>query len=341
MLFGAFAGVLVDRFDKRRLMVLVDLVRAGLVLLVPVAAERSLLLVYAISFATASAGVFFDPAKLAIVPEIVPPGRLLRANSLLATGENLTEMLGWAFAGVLLASVETRVAFGLDAATFVVSALALALMRRPRGAHAEARGPSRSFGHQLREGLGYLRGHRGLRANTLMAVVCAAGLGAAYPLTFLLAVDVLGGGTRAFGALEAAVGAGYLAGSLLLAGLATRVRKGTTMIAGLALMGGCLVGVAFAGSVRLACVPYVVFGAANAAALVAIDTYLQTAVPEGLRGRVLGARFTLTQGTYALSVLAGGALAGVFDVRTLFVAAAAVVTLSALVGLASREVRRA
>ncbi len=341
VLFGAFAGVLVDRFNKRRTMIVVDLVRAGLVLLVPLVAGRSLPAVYLLSFAMASAGVFFDPAKLAIVPEIVPRGRLLRANSLLATGENLTEILGWAFAGVLLAFVSTSAAFVIDAATFAVSAAALTLMRYRAPARAAAERSARALWGELQEGLSFLRLHRGLRANTLMIVVCVAGLGAAYPLTFMLAVKVLGGGTKAFGALEAAVGAGYLVGSIALVALAPQMHKGWTMIGGLLLMGVCLAVVSVTGSVWQACIPFLIFGVANAAALIAVDTYLQETVPQGLRGRVLGTRFTLTQGTYALSVLAGGALAGFFDVQALFVVAGAIIVLGAVLGLLTREVREA
>jgi MFS family permease len=339
VLFGAFAGVAVDRVDKRRLMIVADLLRAAAVLAVPLVAARSLPAVYVLSFVIASFGVFFDPAKLAILPEIVPPARLLRANSLLSTGENLTEILGWAFAGVLLALVSTAAAFQLDAATFAVSAAALALMRYRAPARAAAERTARTFLEELRAGLRFLRRDRGVRANTVMVVVCVAGLGAAYPLTFLFAVRVLEGGTRAFGALEAAVGAGYLVGSLALVALAARVRKGRIMVAGLAAMGACLALVATTDSVWTAAVPLAVFGVANAAVLIAVDTYLQQAVPQGLRGRVLGTRFTLTQGTYALSVLAGGALASVVDVRLLFSVAGAIVALSALVGLLSVEVR--
>ena len=339
VLFGAFAGVAVDRFDKRRLMIATDLIRAALVLAVPFVAERSLPAVFVISFAISTAGVFFDPAKLAILPEIVPPGRLLRANSLLSTGENLTEILGWALAGALLASVSTAAAFELDAITFAVSAVALTLMRYRAPARAAAERSARAFWHEMREGFSFLRHDRGLRANTIMILVCVAGLGASYPLTFLLAVDVLDGGTGAFGALEAVVGAGYLAGSLAVLAFAPRVRKGRLMIGGLALMGGCLALVASAGSVWTAAIPFAVFGMANAAALIAVDTYMQEVVPQGMRGRVLGTRFTLTQGMYALSVLVGSALAGIVDVRTLFVVAGAIVVASALVGLLSREVR--
>jgi ENTS family enterobactin (siderophore) exporter len=339
VLFGAFAGVAVDRLDKRRLMVAVDLIRAALVVAVPLVATRSLPAVYVLSFAMATAGVFFEPAKLAILPEIVTPGRLLRANSLFSTSENLTEILGWAVAGLLLASVNTSVAFRLDAVTFAVSAAALLLMRYRAPVRAAADHTVSAFWAELREGFRFLARDRGLRANTVMIVVCVAGLGAAYPLTFLFAIDVLGGGAGAFGALEAAVGAGFLAGSLALVALASRVHKGRAMIVGLAVMGVCLALVAAAESVWVAAVPLAVFGTANAIVLIAVDTYLQQVVPHGMRGRVLGTRFTITQGTYALSVLVGGALAAVVDVRILFIVAGAIVAASSLVGLLTREVR--
>jgi MFS family permease len=331
--------VAVDRLNKRSLMVTADLIRAALVLVVPLVASGSLPAVYVLSFAIATAGVFFEPAKLAMLPEIVTPGRLLRANSLFSTSENLTEILGWAFAGLLLASVSTSVAFQLDALTFAVSAAALLLMRYRVPVHAAAESSAQAFWGELREGFRFLAHDRGLRANTVMIVVCVAGLGAAYPLTFLFAVNVLDGGAGAFGALEAAVGAGFLVGSLALVALAARVHKGRVMILGLAVMGACLALVAITESIWVAALPLAIFGVANAIVLIAVDTYLQEVVPHGLRGRVLGTRFTLTQGMYALSVLVGGALAGLVDVRVLFTVAGAIVAVSSLVGLLTREVR--
>jgi len=86
----------------------------------------------------------------------------------------------------------------------------------------------------------------------------------------------------------------------------------------------------------------VLHGIANAAFLISVDTYFQQSVPEHLRGRVWGVRFTLTQGTYALSVLAGAALAGTsIGVRPLFVVAGAIVALAGIGGLFVREVRDA
>jgi len=341
LFFGAAAGVLVDRFNRRWVMVAMDVLRAGLALLVPLVAGWSLPLVYVLSFAIATGGVLFEPARLAIVPEIVPTGKLLRANSFLATAENLTEILGWALAGVLVASLSTAAAFRLDSASFAVSAVCLALIRYRAPVREAAGHAARGFFRELREGLSFLRHHRGLLVNTAMILASIAGIGASAPLTFFLAVRVFGGDTRAFGALEAAMGIGFFVGSVLLATLATRVRKGWTMIAGLVAMGLCLAAVAVTHSVWQACIPYALFGVANAAALIAVDTYLQEAVPEGLRGRVLGTRLALTQGTYALAVLVSGALASVVDVRVLFVAAGALIAMPAAAGIFARSIRDA
>lgn len=341
VLFGVVAGVVIDRLNKRLVLVGVDLLRAGLVLSVPVVAEWSVAGVYAISFLTASLGVFYDPCKLAILPDLVRPGQLVRANSLLATGETLTEVAGYALAGFVVYAVSTTSAFLIDAGTFLFSAAALTLMSyhyvRPPAAAFRRPGVTQ----EAREGIAYLLHHRGLAANTGLVIAAALGLGASYPLTFFYATDVLGGGARTFGLLEAMIGAGYLVGSLAMAGMGDRVDKGAAMTAGIAVLGAGLACVGAVSTLLLAFVPFFVLGVADAAALISIDTYFQQTVPEQLRGRVWGVRFTLTQGIYALSVLAGGAAAGFIDVQTLFVVCGVIVAVPGIAGVFIASVRRA
>jgi MFS family permease len=341
VLFGAVAGVLIDRLDKRHVMIASDVARMALLLLVPLAAQRSLPAVYLLSFLIATAAVFFDPCKLAILPDLVARQKLMRANSLLATGENLTEILGYTAAGFTLAYISTTSAFRIDAVTFAVSAASLALIRYRAPVREAAEARIRSFRRELREGFAFLAHNRGLRMNTIMVVGCVAGLGASYPLAFLLAVRVFDAGTAGFGVLEAVIGVGYLVGSISLAALASRVPKGRAMVAGLVFMGASLSLVAVAGGVVAACIPFAVLGIANSAALIAIDTYLQDIVPEQLRGRVFGTRFTLTQGVYAIAVLVGGALATVVAVQWLFIACGLLIAVPALAGLFVREIREA
>jgi DHA3 family macrolide efflux protein-like MFS transporter len=339
VLFGPFAGVVIDRFDKRRLMVVADLLRAGLVLGIALMAHPALPLVFAVSFLMASVTVFFDPCKLSLLPDIVRPTQLVRANSFLTMGENLSEIIGYSVAGLVAYYLSARIAFVADSATFLVSGVALFLMVYTPPVRDAALRQSRRILGQIREGTAFLFWHRQLAANTLLVIAAALGLGAAYPLTFLLAVDVLGQGTKAFGLMEAAVALGYFAGSAVLAGVGARLRKGYAMTLGLSTMGASLVAVGLLHGLTAILVAFLLLGLANAAALIAIDTFFQEAVPEHLRGRVWGVRFALTQGAYALSVLAGGALAGAFDVQKLFIAAGLMVAIPGLIGLATRPVR--
>jgi MFS family permease len=325
-----FAGAAIDRLDKRRVMLGAELGRTVLVLLVPLAADFALWSVFVLSFGVASLTVLFDPAKLSLLPDIVPKDQLLRANSLLATAETLTEVLGYASAGFLLAAVSTATAFRLDALTFVVSAFTLVMMAYTPPARAAVQQAGRSFGHELREGFAYMWRHAGLLANTLLAVFFALGLGASYPLTFFLAVEVLDGGTQAFGVFEAAIAVGSLTGALAVAWLAKRLPVGRVILFGFALVGAGMAALAAVEHVWVAAAVFAIVGIFHAAALVSIDTYVQQTVPEHIRGRVWGSRFTLTQGSYAVSVLAGGALAGVVDVRVLFVVFGLLVALPAL-----------
>ena len=341
VLFGTFAGVVIDRFNKRLVMMAADVVRAALVVSVPIVAHRSLTAVYALSFLTASATVFFDPCKLAILPDLVSPAKLIRANSVLATGERLTDVVGYALAGFIAYYLSARAAFSADAVTFVVSAVALALMAY-RPSRTDSRGFStRGVGGEIREGLTFLWSHRGLAANTVLVVTTAIGFGALYPLTFMYAATVVGGGARAFGLMESAIGLGYLVGALAMAALADRVPKGLAMTVGIGVMGAGLAVIASVSSLYVALVPFFVVGLANAAALISIDTYVQQTVPERLRGRVWGVRFTLTEGVYALSVLMGGALATRIPVQSLFLVCAVIVAAPAVVGMFIGSVRRA
>jgi len=357
VLFGVLAGAVIDRSRKRTLMISVDLIRAALVLAVPFVAPHSLTAVYGLAFVIASASVFFEPCLLAFVPEIVPEDKLMRANSILSTGDNLTEILGYLVAGAVIFSLSIRSVLVIDAGTFLVSAGALALMGAGRvratsgGAVARDGGGGASapegtpaarphIGHEIAEGLRFLAGHAGLRANTLLTIAVIAGVGASYPLSFLLAVEQFGGAWT-FTLMEAAIAVGYLAGSIGLVIVARRVRKGLVIAASMALVGAGFALIASLTSLAAVLVVFALTGVANAVLLIAIDTYLQETIPAGLRGRVLGTRFTITQGVYALGVLAAGALAVFVDLDWLFLGVGLIVALPALAGMFWPAVRDA
>ncbi|WP_240986857.1 MFS transporter [Acididesulfobacillus acetoxydans] len=128
LLFGLIAGAYVDRWDKKKTMIAADLSRAFLVSLIPFVIGYSLNLVYLISFLCTTANLFFSPARMAVIPAIFKKGDILTATSLDESAQNITEVLGFALAGIVTVLIQIEHVFFLDALTFLVSAFTIFLM---------------------------------------------------------------------------------------------------------------------------------------------------------------------------------------------------------------------
>ena len=142
----------VDRWDQKDVMVVSDLLRAAIVLLIPIAAVTNLLLVYPLVFLVTSISIFFRPARVAILPRIVREDELLTANSAMWVGETIADVIGYPLAGIFVAFLGAALplAFWFDAATYVASAVAdrrrsssRRCRRRRAIADAQRRGPTR------------------------------------------------------------------------------------------------------------------------------------------------------------------------------------------------------
>ncbi len=128
LVLGPIAGTFVDRWDQKRVMVATDLLRAALVVTLPFLAEVHIWLIYPAVFLITTISLFFRPAKAAIVPRIVPREDLTPANGAMWTGETVADIAGYPLAGVFVAMVGANLAlaFWIDAATYIVSAVLLA-----------------------------------------------------------------------------------------------------------------------------------------------------------------------------------------------------------------------
>ena len=127
LLFSPIAGTLVDRWDHKDVLVVSDLLRAATVLFIPMAIVTNIILVYPLVFILTTISIFFRPARVAILPQIVKPDELLTANSALWVGETLADVIGYPLAGLFVVALGSAlpIAFWLDAATYAASALLL------------------------------------------------------------------------------------------------------------------------------------------------------------------------------------------------------------------------
>lgn len=133
LLLGPVAGTFVDRWDQKQVMVVSDLLRAALVLLVPIAAVIDILLIFPLVFLLTTVSIFFRPARTAVIPRVVAEDELLTANSATWISETLADVIGYPIAGLFVAFLGTSLplAFWLDAATYVASAVLVATMSIP------------------------------------------------------------------------------------------------------------------------------------------------------------------------------------------------------------------
>ena len=232
LLVGLVAGAWVDRLRRRPLLIADDLVRAALLFSIPAAYALGALRVeqlYVVMFLEACLGALFDAAYPAYVPTLIGRDRLVEGNSKLATSSSIAEIGGPGFAGGLVQAVSAPFAILVDAVSFVVSALSLALIRTP-----EPRRPPRTtqtrIAHEIGEGLQVVRRHAivfPLAARSVPAHVFGAFYGVLYSLYLLndLHLDPL-----LLGIVISAGGVGSFAGSLLASRVITALGIGRALV---------------------------------------------------------------------------------------------------------------
>ena len=380
LLFSPIAGTLVDRWDHKEVLVVSDLLRAAVVLLIPIAIVTNILFVYPLVFVLTTISIFFRPARVAILPQIVRPDELLTANSALWVGETLADVIGYPLAGLFVVALGPAlpIAFWLDGATYAASAVLLAtlVVRRldhqgeavdagaqaPTGAevlaasgvkpHTGSAAPdpvvddlAPGFLGELKAGWRFLRGEPVLLANTIQAAIAQLTVGVLLALTPVYAKHVFGEGTLGWEAvyafIETGVGAGNLLGGFVIGLIGMRFARGQMVIAGYTFFGLMIALLAISGNLALAIGFAFGSGIANMVFVIPSQTLFQERTPPELMGRVVGFRFALVFGAMTLAMALGGVLAEVVGVVVVLAAFGLVTMVTGLAGLFVPAVRDA
>jgi MFS family permease len=321
LLFGPIAGTLVDRWDHREVMIVSDLLRAGLVLLIPIAAVTNLALAYPLVFLVTTVSIFFRPAKGAILPRIVSEEDLVPANSALWIGETFADIGGYAIAGLFVALLgeQRPLAFWVDSVTYVASALLIASISVApvgRTVAGKASGLYAGLRDELREGWRFLRNEKVLLANTIQSTAGQFMLGIFLVLTPVYVAQSLSLGPfqkeEAYGFLEGAIGAGNLIGGFAIGLIGSRLALGRMVIFGYLLTGLLVALFPLTGNLEAALGLAFGAGVGNLAFVIPSQTLFQRRTPPELMGRVLSLRFSLVFGAMTLAMGIGGVLGDVF-----------------------------
>ena len=307
VLLSPLAGVVADRYERRRLMIVGDLAQlAAMAALTAAAAVAApALLVVGLSTAAATAATVQRACSSAMVQTVVPEDELAAANSLLNTVDTITFVVGPAAGGLLLLLGAPTVAFGLNALTFAVSAAFLLAMR----ARSTPTVPTERAGTlgELREGVAAFLGNRTVVVLIGCVVAETFVYGVEIVLLVVVSTELLGTGAPGLGWLLAASGAGGLIGAALSTRLAAAARP-RAVIAVLVLLTG--LPLASLSVVREPVVAYAVL-LVEGAAIVALDILSETALQRGVAADVLGRVSGLAMSLAAVGTATGTLLAPV------------------------------
>jgi MFS family permease len=338
LLFGLFAGVLVDRWNRKRVMIASDLARAFLVLgFLAVSSADRMWLLYVVAFVQASIGTLDNPARSAVVPQIVGQDSLLAANSFFQSTVIIVGVAGTATAGVIAGVFDTLApAFIVDAVSFAVSAALvarIAIEGRPAGA-ASAESQVSGLWSELSGGISLITSSPMLRTVVITAGVVMLGLGAVNVLLVPFIVDDLAVPETWFGLLEAAQVTSMVLAGGLVAAAARRIRPGRLLVVGLTGVALVVAAMSLAQSVWHMIGLLFAVGWFVTPTQAAISTIVQTEVPLEALGRVSSSLGTISTTAQVASMALSGVAAAAFGLRSVFVGAGLIVLVAAAVSLA-------
>ena len=314
---GLFAGVLVDRFNRKKIMLVSDLIRALLSFLIPFLVVRNQLWLYLIVMLSGTVGQFFNPAHESVLPEIAGENNLAKANSLMAISGFASTAIGFALCGWITSRYPLQWAFYLDALTFVFSFLCL--MQIPI---ARLQTRDRTNFHTVLEnfqsGRKYVLGNAPLRSlmGVTVPVFLAFGLWNALLLPFTL--HMLHASSLDYGIQQGLTSVSFIAGSLAVMKLGGRVKEGQWMIISFIGMGVVGVYYALSADIPLAIVLVAITGLFNAPYSVARRLLIQRNTTREIRGRINSVFFVVRDIAYITGMAAAG-LAEPFGIRSLIV----------------------
>jgi putative nucleotidyltransferase with HDIG domain len=336
--FGLIAGPIVDRFNRQRVMISADIVRAVLTVTIPFLAINWLPGVFVAVALVATASTFFNPAKQALIPNLVPANLLVKANGLVVSSERAMELLGYSLAGIIAGAISWAPLFLIDAATYLFSAVTLLAV--PDLLRSAA-------GRQLRIMQDIIEGGRFiLRSPILRSTMSLTAMGAFFggltvPTLIVLAYGPLQAGPSGYGLLEAVIGGGAIVGAVAAPQLIRGFRAGLLILAGVAGVGLSYALTGLSGSFAFAITFLFCCGVASTVYLIPLISLTQRDSPDYVRGRVMSTRFLIAQA----GLLGGMAVAGPLNDRLgaplVFVTAGTLLVCAALVGLAFKNLRTA
>lgn len=345
LIFSLLGGPLVDRWNRRRIMMSSDLIRCIAILFIPILYQfggLSLTALYLIVFVSGSASAFFLPARSAITPQLFHDrDQLTSANSLMNGAFEAIRTIGQGISGVVIYVVTTIGAAALDSFTFLISAisiLAMGTIATPKSEHDKQKGV-RGVLADMSEGFAYVWKNFVIRIVLLSSLLGNFFITIGYGFSVVYAKDALSTNLLGYGILAAAVTVGTVSGSLLVGVVKFRKHLGRTLILSSILMGAAIVALSPQTSIFVAFPLVVLFGLCLAIYNVNYVNMLQATVPNELLGHVMSLDQIISFAITPMAFAIGGPLVDLIGIRLAYILSGGAVMVIGSVTFVSRKFR--
>ncbi|MEA3488894.1 MAG: MFS transporter [Candidatus Omnitrophota bacterium] len=345
---GPVAGVYVDRWDRKRVMIIADILRGVFVLLIPIFVYLDLMLpVYFVVFLIFSATRFFLPSKLALIPNIVSKEKLLIANSLSNTTRMIATILGFALAGFIVRLIGHMWGFYLDSVSYFISAGLIAVItpgEKLRNVREEIQMTKEIVGKSIRknvwkeivEGFGHMFKKDRMKVVTSILVLLMAGTGSIFCVAVVFVQESFGSITEDLGLFGVFLGTGLFLGTIIYGKFGQGLSKIRTMFVCFTLCGVCIDIFAFyAGGDPMFFVGgllILLIGAIVAPILTCTNTLIHVLVPDEVRGRIFSSMEAVMHLAFLILMFITAGLAKYLSNLTILLASGAVFVCIGLAG---------
>lgn len=310
LLLGPLCGALVDKFNRRNLMIVADLARALLVIFIPALwlHTHSLPFILLWFFLLGTFGALFSPAKMSIITNIIDRDSRLTANSLVASTGMVATLVGTLFAGALISGIGIETGFLVNTITYLISAFFILKIRSREPLARDRQSGPEAMLSDMRYGLRYIRRHGVLLGLLLLNITFSSITSFSYILVLHYGSAVLKQNALGMGALLSSAGLGMIAGAVYLMKKKNKVNfRSIISLAFLVLAIALGVFVAKPGFVvSLALALCAGFGVALVT--IVLDTIFQRVTPDELRGKIFAARGVVGNGAFLATLLLAGFL---------------------------------
>jgi predicted MFS family arabinose efflux permease len=329
LFLGLIGGVFVDRLDRKLVMIVSDIVR-GLVVLALLFVQRGdqLHILYIVTFVMVTVGLFFNPARNAVIPNIVSGEILLTANALMQASQIIAVILGAPIAGLIVGWLGPAFAIVFDSFSFGVSAVAITTMNIPPLNPKPTKTKSRIIWNQLVEGLLFIRHSSPLLHIMITTAVATLGFGAIMVLGIIYLGQVFGIGAEGFGFLYAFQGLGVVIGGTIIGRFASNAYINRVVGSCMMILGLAIIAFAVVPNYPLVLVAVTIIGLSIVVARAALATLTQSLVPDEKRGRVESAVTMVIGASTSASMALSGVFGDLIGVQAVFIAAGVITILA-------------